>query len=144
MFSKIDAVDAGNDEGLESGVQRPNRTTGRTGCSAFVYVRKDARAIGQPWTIRSSCFEHNHPLSEDKRVYDNNKKLEAEDQELAISLMRAGTTPSETLKVRLKVDMEKLIVSRAVIIIKVIVLPIIFIMSLYAPFLCLLITLTRW
>ncbi|KAI7875842.1 uncharacterized protein EV154DRAFT_569393 [Mucor mucedo] len=81
------AEDAGNDKGSESGVQRTNRTTGRTGCSAFAYLRKDTRAIGQSWTIRFSRFEHNHPLS-----------LKAEDQELAISLMRAGTTPSGTLK----------------------------------------------
>ncbi|KAG2190702.1 hypothetical protein INT47_011360 [Mucor saturninus] len=90
--------DIGTGEGLESVAQRPNQTTGRTGCSAFVYVRKDARAVGQPWTIRTSCFEHNHPMSEDRRAYHNNRKLNAEDQELAISLMRAGTTPSETLK----------------------------------------------
>ncbi|KAG2203128.1 hypothetical protein INT47_004935, partial [Mucor saturninus] len=74
-----DEEDFGTGEGLESVAQRSNQTTGRTGCSAF------------------DMF-HNHPLSEDRRAYHNNRNLNAEDQELAISLMRAGTTPSETLK----------------------------------------------
>ncbi|KAG2198400.1 hypothetical protein INT47_009805 [Mucor saturninus] len=74
-----DEEDIGTGKGLESVAQRPNRTTGRTECSAFVYVRKDARAGGQPWTIRSSCFEHNHLLSEDRRAYHNNRNLNAEE-----------------------------------------------------------------
>ncbi|KAG2209242.1 hypothetical protein INT47_005534 [Mucor saturninus] len=93
-----DEEDMGTGEGLESVAQHPNRTTGRTGCSTFIYVRKDTTAVGQSWTIRTSCFEHTHPLSEDRRAYHNNRKLNAEDGELAISLMRAGTTPSKTLK----------------------------------------------
>ncbi|KAG2206102.1 hypothetical protein INT47_003751 [Mucor saturninus] len=61
-------------------------------------LESDTRAVGQPWTIRTSCFEHNHPLSEDRRAFHNNRKFNAEDGELAIRLMRAGTTPSKTLK----------------------------------------------
>ncbi|KAG2214023.1 hypothetical protein INT47_001294 [Mucor saturninus] len=71
-----DEKDAVNDDELENSVQRPNRTTGRTGCSAFVYIRKNVKlAGGEPWTVRSSCFEHNHPLSQDKRAYHSNHVL---------------------------------------------------------------------
>lgn len=130
---KPDEKDAVDDDDLENSIQRPNRTTGRTGCSAFIYIRKDVKLAGEPWTVRSSCFEHNHPLSEDKRAYHSNRKLNADDQEFAISLMRGGTTPSETLKVMFKNEIkrsfEKSIVRKAVIIIKVI-LPILFFISL--------------
>ncbi|KAG2194330.1 hypothetical protein INT47_000257, partial [Mucor saturninus] len=91
-----DEEDIGTGEGLESVAQRLNRTTGRTGCSSFVYARTDARAVGQPWTIRNSCSEYNcHELTRPVYCLHN---LDAEDQELAISLMRVVTTPSETLK----------------------------------------------
>ncbi|KAG2191609.1 hypothetical protein INT47_000370 [Mucor saturninus] len=68
------------------------------GCSAFVYIHKDVKLAGKLWTVRSSCLEHSNPLSEDKRAYHNNRKLNADDQESVITLMRGGTTPSKTLK----------------------------------------------
>lgn len=79
--------------------QRPCRMTGRTGCTAFIYLSVSKRLPGQPWVVRGYDFKHNHPISADVRTYHVNRKLNAEDQEFAINMMCSGSTPKETLKV---------------------------------------------
>lgn len=80
-------------------IKRPSRTTGKMGCTAFINVRVDSKSPENSWMINKTCFEHNHPISEDERLYSVNRKLDAENQELIIHLMSTGTLPREALKV---------------------------------------------
>ncbi|KAI8077667.1 hypothetical protein BDF21DRAFT_400101 [Thamnidium elegans] len=45
----------------KSFIKRPSRTT------------VDNKSPGNSWTINSNCFAHNHPISEDERLYSVNK-----------------------------------------------------------------------
>lgn len=123
-------MDAIKNEGLRNGFQKPNRTTRRTGCLSFVYICKDVKLTREPWTVWSSCFEHNHPSSENKRAYNSNRKLNAEDQEFAIALKCGVTSSSKTLKTMFRNEIErafeKSVVKKAVIIINVILTVIFF------------------
>jgi hypothetical protein len=109
-FDLIYEVSLEKEEKNEKGsIKRPNRTTGKMGCTAFINVRVDKKSSGDPWMIKSICFEHNHPISEDERLYSVNRKLDAENQELVINLMRSGTLPREALKVSLNISFNGLL-----------------------------------
>ena len=86
----------------ENVIRRPNRLAVKTECPADVYVRKAAKTENQPWVIKRSHFEHNHPISKDMRTYARNRQLSLADQEFAINMMLGGITPSRVLEVMLK------------------------------------------
>ncbi|KAG2197294.1 hypothetical protein INT47_011000 [Mucor saturninus] len=88
-----------NDEKVGKGVlKRPNRKTGKIGCTAFIHIKMDTKDVERHWFVYKRCFDHCHPVSDNRRLYHVNRKLEADDQEFAIKMMQSGRTPSVVLE----------------------------------------------
>ncbi|KAG2193955.1 hypothetical protein INT47_003525 [Mucor saturninus] len=87
--------DGSDDEG---GFKRPNRKTGKVGCTAFIHLKMDVKDVQKRWFVSKTCFEHTHPVSNNRKMYHVNRKLEADDQEFAIKMMQSGSTPSAVLE----------------------------------------------
>ncbi|KAG2199328.1 hypothetical protein INT47_012962 [Mucor saturninus] len=86
----------GNDD--EGGFKRPNRKTGKVGCTAFIHPKMDLKDVEKRWFVSKTCLEHTHPVSNNRKMYHVNRKLEADDQESAIKMMQSGSTPSAVLE----------------------------------------------
>ena len=81
-------------------MKRPNRKTVKVGCTAFIHIKLDTKDVNNRWYINKACFDHTHPVSNNRQMYHVNRKLEADDQEFAIKMMQSGSTPSAVLEVR--------------------------------------------
>lgn len=63
----------------------------------FIYARRNKEGV---FVYRDSCGEHNHPFANDARTYSSFRKMEANDIETAVSLLKKHTS-SEVLMVRI-------------------------------------------
>ncbi|KAI7871390.1 uncharacterized protein EV154DRAFT_570636 [Mucor mucedo] len=70
-------VENGNDD--EGGFKRPNRKTGKVGCTAFIHLKIVLKDVENRWFVIKTCFEHTHPVSSNRKMYHVNRKLEADD-----------------------------------------------------------------